>query len=112
MDIKLGYCAQGDRTKNVGVVDSEYVVHKAIQTLGGGSGTPEKKASSNDESTTKKHSGVDPRMEIRRQSTWELQVFKNRWNKAVREDKFWVDPFRSIHSHKSEWLEKEKRRQR
>ncbi|CAN1221915.1 hypothetical protein LINGRAPRIM_LOCUS440 [Linum grandiflorum] len=92
MDIKLGYCAQGDRTKNVGVVDSEYVVHKAIQTLGGGSGTPEKK--------------------IRRQSTWELQVFKNRWNKAVREDKFWVDPFRSIHSHKSEWLEKEKRRQR
>ncbi|CAN1221925.1 hypothetical protein LINGRAPRIM_LOCUS440 [Linum grandiflorum] len=103
MDIKLGYCAQGDRTKNVGVVDSEYVVHKAIQTLGGGSGTPEKK---------QKHSGVDPRMEIRRQSTWELQVFKNRWNKAVREDKFWVDPFRSIHSHKSEWLEKEKRRQR
>ena len=26
---------QGDRTQNVGVVDSEYVVHKAIQTLGG-----------------------------------------------------------------------------
>ncbi|CAN1221923.1 hypothetical protein LINGRAPRIM_LOCUS440 [Linum grandiflorum] len=103
--IQLGYCAQGDRTKNVGVVDSEYVVHKAIQTLGGGSGTPEKKLH-------QKHSGVDPRMEIRRQSTWELQVFKNRWNKAVREDKFWVDPFRSIHSHKSEWLEKEKRRQR
>ncbi|CAN1221919.1 hypothetical protein LINGRAPRIM_LOCUS440 [Linum grandiflorum] len=113
MDIKLGYCAQGDRTKNVGVVDSEYVVHKAIQTLGGGSGTPEKKVKSpQPEFAFMKHSGVDPRMEIRRQSTWELQVFKNRWNKAVREDKFWVDPFRSIHSHKSEWLEKEKRRQR
>nr|AND01153.1 hypothetical protein [Linum usitatissimum] len=134
MDIKLGYCAQGDRTKNVGIVDSEYVVHKAIQTLGGGSGTPEKKVSSNDESTTKvtftmkcicsshcfsslitfhlqqKHSGVDPRMEIRRQSTWELQVFKNRWNKAIREDKFWADPFRSIRRQKSGWLEKEKRR--
>lgn len=26
---------QGDRTRNVGVVDSEYVVHKGIQTLGG-----------------------------------------------------------------------------
>ncbi|GER48177.1 hypothetical protein STAS_25332, partial [Striga asiatica] len=35
MDMKLGYCAQGDRTKNVGVVDSEYVVHQSIQSLGG-----------------------------------------------------------------------------
>lgn len=35
MDMKLGYCAQGDRTKNVGVVDSEYIVHQSIQTLGG-----------------------------------------------------------------------------
>ncbi|RDX68900.1 hypothetical protein CR513_52057, partial [Mucuna pruriens] len=35
VDMKLGYCAQGDRTKNVGVVDSEYVFHKGIQTLGG-----------------------------------------------------------------------------
>lgn len=31
---------QGDRTKKVGVVDSQYVVHKGIQTLGGsGQGT-------------------------------------------------------------------------
>lgn len=28
---------QGDRTQNVGIVDSEYVVHNAIQTLGGSS---------------------------------------------------------------------------
>ena len=27
---------QGDRTKNIGVIDSEYVVHQGIQTLGGG----------------------------------------------------------------------------
>ena len=33
---------QGDRTRNVGVIDSEYVVHKGIQTLGG-SGPPAKK---------------------------------------------------------------------
>ncbi|KAG1330894.1 hypothetical protein COCNU_02G008620 [Cocos nucifera] len=35
LDKKLGYCAQGDRSKNVGVVDSEYIVHKGIATLGG-----------------------------------------------------------------------------
>lgn len=26
---------QGDRTQKVGVVDSEYIVHQSIQTLGG-----------------------------------------------------------------------------
>ncbi|KAH7852949.1 hypothetical protein Vadar_031358 [Vaccinium darrowii] len=35
MYMKLGYCAQGDRTRKVGVVDSEYIVHQGIQTLGG-----------------------------------------------------------------------------
>ncbi|XP_076941388.1 uncharacterized protein LOC143610928 [Bidens hawaiensis] len=33
MDMKLGYCAQGMR--NVGIVDSEYVLHQGRQTLGG-----------------------------------------------------------------------------
>ncbi|KAJ0782144.1 hypothetical protein HanLR1_Chr01g0004751 [Helianthus annuus] len=37
MDMKLGYCAQGDRSKKVGVVDSEFIVHQGIQTLGGAS---------------------------------------------------------------------------
>lgn len=32
-------------------------------------------------------------LQIRRQSTWELKVFKERWNKSVEEDKNWVDPF-------------------
>ncbi|GLT83010.1 hypothetical protein SLE2022_013230 [Rubroshorea leprosula] len=88
MDMKLGYCAQGDRTRNVGVVDSEYVVHQGIQTLGG-AGTQTTK------SEVQKHrpSHGDSRTEIRRQSTWELQVFKERWNRAVAEDKNWVDPF-------------------
>ncbi|CAH8388930.1 unnamed protein product [Eruca vesicaria subsp. sativa] len=71
MDMKLGYCAQGDKTKNVGIVDSEYIFHQGIQTLGE-SGHSEKK--------------------IRRQSTWELQTFEERWNKAVEEDKNWIDP--------------------
>ncbi|XP_038712790.1 uncharacterized protein LOC120006722 isoform X1 [Tripterygium wilfordii] len=93
LDMKVGYCAQGDRTKKVGVVDREYVVHKGIQTLGGG-GPPSKKVT-NSEDSAKRHGAtpMDPRMEIRRQSTWELQIFKDRWNQAVAEDKDWVDPF-------------------
>ncbi|XP_044512450.1 uncharacterized protein LOC123230335 isoform X2 [Mangifera indica] len=93
MDMKLGYCAQGDRTKNVGVIDSEYVVHQGIQTLGGG--PPFKKAMKPEELAKKiRAAPVDLRAEIRRQSTWELQTFKNRWKKAIKEDKAWVDPFR------------------
>ncbi|XP_065624877.1 uncharacterized protein LOC112036164 isoform X2 [Quercus suber] len=85
---------QGDRTRKVGVVDSEYIVHKGIQTLGG-SGLPAKKPS-NPEELTKRHGATafDVRTEIRRQSTWELQMFKERWNQAVEEDKNWVDPFK------------------
>ncbi|XP_076882326.1 uncharacterized protein LOC143530764 [Bidens hawaiensis] len=88
MDIKLGYCAQGDRTKKVGIVDSEYVVHQGIQSLGG----PSAKKTRNNLDLTKKHT-VDTRAEIRRQSTMELKTFKQRWEKAVKEDTNWVDPF-------------------
>ncbi|KAL2484042.1 hypothetical protein Fot_45486 [Forsythia ovata] len=88
MDMKLGYCAQGDRTKKVGVVDSEYIVHKSIQTLGGASA----RKASYPEETMKRHA-VDVRSEIRRQSTSELQIFKERWEQAVKEDKNWRDPF-------------------
>ncbi|XP_057963212.1 uncharacterized protein LOC131154443 [Malania oleifera] len=95
LDMKLGYCAQGDRTKKVGIIDSEYIVHQGIQTLGGPSAKKTPRESTPEESA-KRHGGVsvDARSEIRRQSTWELQTFKQRWEKAVKEDKFWVDPFR------------------
>ncbi|KAJ4703407.1 Lysine ketoglutarate reductase trans-splicing-like protein (DUF707) [Melia azedarach] len=101
MDMKLGYCAQGDRTKNVGVIDSEYVVHQGIQTLGG---QPPTKKTTKTEELLKRHgpAPVDPRSEIRRQSTLELQIFKKRWNKAVEEDKAWVDPFRRNQRRKKE----------
>ncbi|KAM1796913.1 hypothetical protein ACFX11_037091 [Malus domestica] len=93
LDMKLGYCAQGDRTKKVGVVDSEYIVHKGIQTLGeGGSSTdkvPEKK------SKKRAAPGHGMRIEIRRQSTREYTTFKERWNNAVEEDLKWIDPFKS-----------------
>ncbi|OMO76579.1 hypothetical protein CCACVL1_15608 [Corchorus capsularis] len=103
MDMKLGYCAQGERSKKVGVVDSEYIVHKGIQTLGGSGhptrATPIKRTGG---------SGFDLRTEIRRQSTWELQVFKERWNRAVEEDVNWVDPFLRYQAQR---YRKHKRRQ-
>ncbi|XP_048138463.1 uncharacterized protein LOC115727890 isoform X2 [Rhodamnia argentea] len=34
LDFQLGYCVEGDRMKNVGVVDSEYIVHPGFVTLG------------------------------------------------------------------------------
>lgn len=34
LDMQLGYCAQGNRTQYIGIVDSEYVVHYGIPTLG------------------------------------------------------------------------------
>lgn len=89
MDMKLGYCAQGDRSKKVGIVDSEYVVHQSIQTLGGQS----MKKDSNPQELLRRHV-VDVRSEIRRQSTYELQRFKERWEEAVNEDKKWVDPYK------------------
>ncbi|KAJ8748233.1 hypothetical protein K2173_000641 [Erythroxylum novogranatense] len=35
LDFRLGCCAQGKPTENVGVVDSEYVVHNSVPSLGG-----------------------------------------------------------------------------
>ncbi|XP_057471975.1 uncharacterized protein LOC130760615 isoform X1 [Actinidia eriantha] len=89
MDMKLGYCAQGDRTEKVGVVDSEYIVHQGIQTLGGASAPK----ASNPEDSNKEHT-LDIRTVIRKEATSELQIFKQRWERAVREDQNWVDPFR------------------
>ncbi|KAL9856069.1 hypothetical protein AtNW77_Chr1g0011921 [Arabidopsis thaliana] len=82
---------QGDRTKNVGIVDSEYILHQGIQTLG--ESVPEKKKTARDVGTRRQgHTTFDSRTEIRRQSTWELQTFKERWSKAVEEDIKWIDP--------------------
>ncbi|KAL8237165.1 hypothetical protein R6Q59_018246 [Mikania micrantha] len=35
LDMQLGYCAQGNRKQYIGIVDSEYVVHYGLPTLGG-----------------------------------------------------------------------------
>lgn len=94
MDMKLGYCAQGDRTKKVGVIDSEYVVHQGIQTLGGTSSRKVSRGESKESKKRRNTAAYKARSEIRRQSTSELQIFRERWEQAIKEDREWVDPFR------------------
>ncbi|KAJ4953217.1 hypothetical protein NE237_030049 [Protea cynaroides] len=84
LDMQLGYCAQGDRTKNVGVVDSEYVVHLGLPTLG---------LKSEDKALSESGVVKDDRFAVRWQSYIELEIFKTRWRKAVKEDKCWIDPY-------------------
>lgn len=84
LDYVLGYCSQGDRTKNIGIVDAEYIVHYGHPTLGG---VVEKKVPSRSQKT-------DPRLEVRRQSLIELKVFQKRWKEAVEEDHCWMDPYK------------------
>ncbi|KAJ0988878.1 hypothetical protein J5N97_007234 [Dioscorea zingiberensis] len=116
LDYKLGYCAQGDRTRNVGVVDSEYIVHKGIPTLGGSytNKTNEEKpdtstqseasnsktrlrsrssASENRSAVRSKSTTNEDRSAVRIRSYAELIIFKKRWQKAVAEDSCWTDPY-------------------
>ncbi|KAF8409336.1 hypothetical protein HHK36_005411 [Tetracentron sinense] len=100
MDMKLGYCAQGDPTKKVGIIDTEYIVHQGIQTLGGSSARKASKDITHVESMQRRGiAAVNLRSEVRRQSTMELQTFREQWDKAVKEDKDWVDPFKNQRHH-------------
>ncbi|CAN8231468.1 unnamed protein product [Cochlearia groenlandica] len=99
LDMQLGYCAQGDRKKNVGVVDAEYIVHYGLPTLG----VVETVSSSTRNETDTKPSisresssvsrGIDNRPEVRMKSFVEMKRFKERWKKAVKDDKCWIDPY-------------------
>ncbi|KZV48639.1 hypothetical protein F511_10325 [Dorcoceras hygrometricum] len=88
-DMQLGYCAQGDRAVNVGVVDQEYVIHFGLPTLGGLSN---ENKTSTDSSHSKDLSDLEPLVRLR--SYNETKIFKKRWDKAVKEDKSWVDPYK------------------
>ncbi|KAF8692633.1 hypothetical protein HU200_011879 [Digitaria exilis] len=79
LDYKLGYCAQGDRGVHVGVVDSEYVLHRGVPMLGDGGGKD-----------TKSSAG---RAAVRLRSFKEMQIFNRRWEKAAAEDDSWTDPY-------------------
>ncbi|XP_073130352.1 uncharacterized protein [Henckelia pumila] len=83
LDMQLGYCAQGDRTKTIGVVDAEYIVHYGFPTLG------EEEHTQGSSSAEK----INKRVEVRRQSYNEYKVFKRRWEKAAKEDQCWIDPY-------------------
>ncbi|KAL9677249.1 hypothetical protein QQ045_005477 [Rhodiola kirilowii] len=99
LDIQLGYCAQGDRTKKIGVVDAEYIRHHALPTLGGYHNKSNLQSSrnsmtENNSSKTPDHGHVhDPRSEVRRQSYVELQMFGERWRNATQNDQCWIDPY-------------------
>lgn len=114
LDKQLGYCAQGDRTVKVGVVDEEYIVHWGLPTLGGSGGggggsdggvsnnnnkpsTGSSSRSNAPHSESLASSGSDKsknRSAIRQRSYAEMRAFRNRWNKAAKDDECWVDPFK------------------
>ncbi|KAG9145551.1 hypothetical protein Leryth_025525, partial [Lithospermum erythrorhizon] len=97
---------QGDRSQKVGVVDTEYIVHQGTQTLGGQS------AKDSDSKETAKKRVIDVRSEIRRQSSNELQIFEDRWEKAAKEDGDWVDPYRNSQKPKRRRIRTRKKIQR
>ncbi|KAE8724794.1 pentatricopeptide repeat-containing protein [Hibiscus syriacus] len=118
LDKQLGYCAQGDRMKNVGVVDAQYIVHLGLPTLGvvakteasihrnpckwkgilnstqmNITRTQTEHLSNQEASAPSESHTVDNRPEVRRQSFIEMQTFRKRWENAVKEDKCWIDPY-------------------
>ncbi|KAI4342880.1 hypothetical protein MLD38_027446 [Melastoma candidum] len=97
LDILLGYCAQGDRLRNVGIVDAEYIIHYNRPTLGVRSpGKPANDliARSTLAPAAPPMSGMDdPRIRVRYQSYAELDMFNKRWKMAAEEDKCWSDPY-------------------
>ncbi|CAN6587147.1 unnamed protein product [Malus baccata var. baccata] len=83
LDMQIGYCAQGDRTKKVGVVDAEYIIHHGRPTLGGASDDQ------NNQVTKDKIHNI-----VRRESFNQMKVFRRKWERAVRNDKCWIDPYK------------------
>ncbi|CAI8591596.1 unnamed protein product [Vicia faba] len=80
LDKQFGYCAQGDRMRNIGVVDAEYIVHLGLPTLGGSDGNA---------TWANSH-----RPKVRMQSYIEMQIFGKRWKDAANKDQCWIDPYR------------------
>ncbi|KAK6805248.1 hypothetical protein RDI58_003033 [Solanum bulbocastanum] len=106
LDMKLGYCAQGDRTKKVGVVDAEYITHLAVPSLGGNSdvetvikeldnNSRQGKNLSDSDTLAAPVEKFDNRSLVRRQSYIEMKIFRERWRKAIKQDQCWLDPFQN-----------------
>ncbi|XP_020538855.2 uncharacterized protein LOC105644796 isoform X2 [Jatropha curcas] len=90
VDFQLGYCAQGDPNKNIGVVDSEYIIHYGLPTLGG---------SASDKAQPLSKQPKD-RQTVKNWSLVELEVFKNRWRRAVSKDNCWTDQYQQSPNQK------------
>ncbi|KAL8255051.1 hypothetical protein R6Q59_033272 [Mikania micrantha] len=106
IDFQLGYCAQGDRKQKVGVVDAEYIVHLGVPSLGGSNHASNvtrpnhmnaKNSTYTDDLVKASNSSdihtEDYRPEVRKQSYIEMRIFWSRWDKAVENDKCWVDRY-------------------
>ncbi|VVB12574.1 unnamed protein product [Arabis nemorensis] len=95
LDVQLGYCAQGDRKKNVGVIDAEYIIHYGLPTLGVVETASTSVRNETDPKSTESSESheVDNRPEVRMKSFVEMKRFKERWKKAVKDDRCWVDPY-------------------
>ncbi|KAK7284050.1 hypothetical protein RIF29_13801 [Crotalaria pallida] len=105
LDRQLGYCAQGDRTRNVGVVDSEYIVHLGLPTLGGSNGNEasgfifisivpsDSHRDSDRAKVTIYTNAAATYMQVRMQSYNEMRVFGKRWTDAAKMDQCWTDPY-------------------
>ncbi|KAG6517329.1 hypothetical protein ZIOFF_020714 [Zingiber officinale] len=96
IDFKFGYCVQGDKTEKIGVVDSEYIVHKGLPTLGG-----------KDQPLLHQVSRVCLSVGMYQESnTWflfvqvikrcvaEMNTFHKRWQQAADKDLCWTDPYK------------------
>lgn len=102
LDMKLGYCAQGDWTMKVGVVDAEYIVHKGIPSLGAIDAKKLNETATPSKGKNRRRPSLDGRPGVRWRSYNELEIFKKRWRKAVAEDKCWIDPYnRTTNAYKS-----------
>ncbi|KAG8364036.1 hypothetical protein BUALT_Bualt19G0084400 [Buddleja alternifolia] len=97
------YMIQGDRTVKVGVVDEEYIVHLGLPTLGGilfknktDNGLSDQSSHSKNLSYPESLAGdmykFDNRSAVRIRSHDEMLIFRNRWKKAVKEDKYDANP--------------------
>ncbi|KAJ4843224.1 hypothetical protein Tsubulata_008728 [Turnera subulata] len=93
LDFQLGYCAQGDRTKNLGIVDSEYIMHYGLPTLGGYTANKVTSIVYNTLRTNHKTAQINCFLQVKKWSYVELEIFKNRWKKAVKNDDCWTDPY-------------------
>ncbi|MCO5563030.1 hypothetical protein L7F22_016666 [Adiantum nelumboides] len=102
LDMKLGYCSQGDPSKKVGVVDDQYIVHFGIPSLGGDHDMPwdgrTKGVSPDPPPATKvaAQASFQERGAVRRRSYVELDIFQKRWKTAAMKDQCWQDHFEEV----------------